>query len=237
MLPISGFQGTTLIDFPGKISSIIFFAGCNLRCPYCHNGTLLEVDESKIIPKDELLAELDKRKNFIDGVVITGGEPSLCDEVIDFIAEIKSRTNLKIKLDTNGLSPEFIKKALPFVDYVAIDIKTTPEQYQDLGCTMKGSEVEKALKETKEMLENCDKKVEYRTTMYPPVVKSYDILFKMFEFVPRNADYYLQRFMPDHSWSEVAQETDTYSPEQLERMAIELRKNMQTERIFLRVYT
>ncbi len=237
MLPIAGFQGTSLIDFPGKISSIIFLAGCDLRCPYCHNASLFEVNRSELIKPEEVIGNLEKRKRFIDGVVVTGGEPTLYPDLLSFLKEIKEKVKILIKLDSNGLNPGFLEKAFPWVDYFAIDLKTVPELYPSLGTNLSVEEVENKLLQTKKLFENSGKGVEYRTTMYPPVVRSYEALYKMYKLVPKNADYYLQRFIPDNSWCEEASNTVSYTPDQLERMALELRKDLNSEKIYLRTYS
>jgi pyruvate formate lyase activating enzyme len=237
MLPIIGFQGTSLIDFPGRIASIIFFGGCDLRCPYCHNESLFTFDKTQIIPVEKLMKTLHKRKNFIDGVVVTGGEPTLYPELTGLLQKIKSELGLEVKLDSHGLHPEVIEKLLPFISRVCIDIKTTPDLYSSLGSKVPQGEVEKRLLQTKSLLENFSGEVEYRTTMYPPVVESYDRLYKMMDFVSENAEYYIQRFMPENAWSDEAKNTKSYLPEQLERMALELRKNLGRETIYLRTYS
>jgi pyruvate formate lyase activating enzyme len=128
---IKGFSGTTLIDFPGKIASIIFIGGCNFRCPICHNPELVLPEllrELKDIDEEYIIKEIERRKGFIDGVVITGGEPLLYDETIELAKRIKEN-GLLVKLDTNGSFPERLKKIIPFVDYIAMDIKTSLERY------------------------------------------------------------------------------------------------------------
>ena len=238
MLPITGFQGTSLIDFPGKIASIIFLAGCDLRCPYCHNSSLFEVNEDRVLRQDDIFSNLEKRKRFIDGLVITGGEPTLYPELLPFIQRVKEEFGLLVKLDTNGLNPLFLQEAEAYVDYFAIDLKTIPELYPThLGSALSGSEVSERFLKTKEILEQSDSGVEFRTTMYPPIVKNYEMLYKMYKMVPKNADYYLQRFISDNSWAEEALSVTPYSAQQLERMAMELRKDLGVEKIYVRTYS
>ncbi|MGI6395503.1 MAG: anaerobic ribonucleoside-triphosphate reductase activating protein [bacterium] len=237
MLPIVGHQQTSLIDFPGKIATVFFFAGCDLRCPYCHNSTLFEIDSEKILSKEYIFSEISKRARFIDGVSFSGGEPTLYDELIDLLKEIKEKFNLEIKIDSNGLRPEFIKRVLPFITYIAIDIKTTPNLYSKLGTKLPEKEIAKKLTETKEILQNSKNiRVEYRTTMYPPVVESYDRIYKILEFIPENAEYYLQRFVPDNAYHPDAKNVKSYTVEQLERMALEIRRNIKREKVFVRTY-
>ena len=130
-MKIHGFLKTTLLDYPGKVACTIFTAGCNLRCPFCHNAFLVtQTDKNEEISKSEILEFLKKRKGILDGVCISGGEPLLNDDIFDFIREIKE-IGLCVKLDTNGTFPQKLKKAVneKIVDYVAMDIKNTIEKY------------------------------------------------------------------------------------------------------------
>ncbi|HOW52342.1 MAG TPA: anaerobic ribonucleoside-triphosphate reductase activating protein [bacterium] len=233
----AGFQGTTLIDFPGRIASILFTGGCNLRCPYCHNGALFTVSDDDLMPAEALREELDKRHDFIDGIVITGGEPSLHPELVAFAREVKDRYGLEIKLDTNGLDPAFIRAMLPYVDYVAVDLKTLPERYYLLGAQAGAGSIRERLRETKMLLTGVTARVEYRTTMYPPVVDGVETLAAMLELVPPSADLYLQRFIPRNAWSEEAQKSASFEPAELEAMALELRRLTGRDRIYLRTYS
>lgn len=128
---INGFQKLTILDYPGKVACIVFTPGCNFRCPFCHNASLVtHIDKETYIDADEVLAYLKKRQGLLDGVVITGGEPLLQNGIEEFIAEIKS-LGYSVKLDTNGSFPEklisIVEKGL--VDYVAMDIKNSKEKY------------------------------------------------------------------------------------------------------------
>ena len=151
--------------------------------------------------------------------------------------EIKERFAIDVKIDSNGLKPEFIEKILPYLSYIAIDIKTTPDLYGELGCKLPKKEVEQKLLATKELLEKqTNAKVEYRTTMYPKLVESYERLCKMSDFIPENAVYYLQRFICDNAYSAEAKASESYSMEQLERMAMEMRRITKRDKIFVRTY-
>lgn len=128
---IYGLQKLSLLDYPGKLAATIFTGGCNLRCPFCHNASLVtRSSECERISEDEVLSFLEKRKGLLDGVCITGGEPLLQDDLADFIIKVREMGFL-IKLDTNGALPEkldsLIRRSL--VDYVAMDIKNSFEKY------------------------------------------------------------------------------------------------------------
>lgn len=130
-MKIHGFMKTTLLDYPGKVSCIVFTAGCNLRCPFCHNSFLVtDISSEREISQSQIFEYINKRKGILDGVCISGGEPLLNDDIFDFIRKIKE-TGLLVKLDTNGTFPERLKKAVEekIVDYVAMDIKNTDEKY------------------------------------------------------------------------------------------------------------
>ncbi len=236
MLPITGYLPTSLVDFPGKIASIYFVAGCNLRCPFCHNSSLFEIKKESLISRETIIPEIKRRSKFIDGIVFSGGEPSLYDDLIDLMKEIRNETGLTIKLDSNGLRPEFIKKALPLISYIAIDIKTTPDKYAELGSPYPAAEVERLMKTTAELIEKSEVAAEYRTTMYPPIVESHERLYHLAEFVPAKANWFLQRFVSDHAYLPAAQASTSYSIEQLERMVTELRNETHRDKIFVRAY-
>src|SRR5512137_801856 len=128
---IKGFQGTSLLDFPGRVASLLFWGGCNLTCPFCHNPALvLEPAAWPDLDRDALLLDLAARQPFIDGVVISGGEPTLDPSLADWLAKIKA-LGLAVKLDTNGLCPAVLADLLKrqLVDYLAIDLKTAPQRY------------------------------------------------------------------------------------------------------------
>lgn len=238
MIPFTGYVPVSLVDFPEKIASIFFVSGCNLCCPFCHNSSLFQIPpQEKLLSEDFVFSAIERRVKFIDGVSFSGGEPSLYDELIDLVKEIKQRYDIAVKVDSNGLNPEFIEKILPYLSYIAIDIKTTADFYKKLGCRLESKDVAEKLEATKSLLQNQNNvKTEYRTTMYPPVVESYERLYKMVDFVPENAVYYLQNFIPDNAFTDEAKSVKSYSAEQLERMVVELRRTTKREKIFVRTY-
>ncbi len=127
---ISGLQKLTLLDYPEKVACTVFTFGCNFRCPFCHNAGLVVGEQPDEIKEDDFFAYLDKRKGVLDGVAITGGEPTLQKDLIPFIKRIKGK-GLAVKLDTNGARPEVIKDILDqgIVDYFAMDVKNGPKKY------------------------------------------------------------------------------------------------------------
>ena len=131
---ICGFNKTTLLDYPGKVASTIFLGGCNFRCPFCQNSVLVvDPGQQPDYEQDEILAFLKKRKGILDGVCISGGEPTLADDLEDFLGKIKE-LGYEIKLDTNGTRPEIVKDLARkgLIDKVAMDIKACPSNYPAL---------------------------------------------------------------------------------------------------------
>lgn len=127
---IVGLQKLTLLDYPGKVACTVFLGGCNFRCPFCHNGELLDADVEPIMESEELIEFLSKRKGILDGVCITGGEPALQPDLPLLLAQIKA-LGLHIKLDTNGYRPDVLLALVEagLVDYVAMDVKNGPSNY------------------------------------------------------------------------------------------------------------
>lgn len=133
-MKICGLQKTTLLDFPGRVACTIFTGGCNFRCPFCHNSELLGNGPEEDYTEEEILSFLRKRKGILEGVCITGGEPTLQPDLEDFIRRIRS-IGLAVKLDTNGYKPELLedlcKKGL--LDFVAMDIKASRDHYGEVA--------------------------------------------------------------------------------------------------------
>ncbi len=160
---VAGLQKQSFIDYPGKIASVIFMAGCNMRCHYCHNPQLFNKEEN-IIPFEEVLSYLNLNKKMLDGVVITGGEPTLDENLNKIITQIKEQ-GLAVKLDTNGTNPEVVKNLIEseLIDYVALDIKSTITKYKNIT----GLEVN-LIQDTANYLKS-QSKIDYmfRTTLSP----------------------------------------------------------------------
>lgn len=192
---IRGIYKTSLIDFPGKISTVLFSGGCNLRCRFCHNPDLAcNRTHLEKIDNSEALSFLKKRKDLIDGVTFTGGEPTLAKNIDTFLNEVKA-ISLAIKLDSNGLQPDVIedltKKQL--LDYVAIDIKTSPQKYNDLVRT----EIDfSRIIETINILRSSKTAFELRTTCIPEWVTMDDFI-SIKSAIGYVDQYFLQQFISD----------------------------------------
>lgn len=161
---ICGTEKLTLLDFPGKLACTVFLGGCNFRCPFCHNGGLVLSSEHSQIDTEDFFSFLKKRQGILEGVCISGGEPLLCDDLIDFAEKIHSM-GFAVKLDTNGYLFERLKTFAEsgFCDYIAADIKNTPAKYaQTVGLTaMDTSKILRSI----EYIKNSDIPHEFRTTV------------------------------------------------------------------------
>ncbi|VVB54952.1 7,8-dihydro-6-hydroxymethylpterin dimethyltransferase [uncultured archaeon] len=172
---IGGLQKVSLIDYPGKISAIVFTQGCNYRCPFCHNKELVYPEfYEEPIPEEDVLSFLEKRKGKLDAVVITGGEPTIQKDLPQFIKKIKSMGYL-IKLDTNGSNPETLAELLKKsqIDYVAMDVKAPPSKYDTL--TGVETDTKKTQKSIKTIIASGIPH-EFRTTVMRPLLKPADVL-------------------------------------------------------------
>ena len=131
-MKIAGLQKLTLLDYPEKIACIVFTGGCNFKCPFCHNASLVLGGEHEDISEEEFFAFLQKRKGMLNGVCVTGGEPTLQKDLLPFLKKIKDM-GYSVKLDTNGYKPDVLKAAVEtgLVDYVAMDIKNSPAKYPE----------------------------------------------------------------------------------------------------------
>lgn len=132
-MKLHGLQKLTLLDFPEHVACTVFTAGCNLRCPFCHNALLvMDIQPGDAIPEDEFFSFLEKRRGLLDGVAVTGGEPLLQPDLCAFLRRIKS-LGFAVKLDTNGCYPDRLAALLDerLVDYAAMDVKNTPEKYPE----------------------------------------------------------------------------------------------------------
>ena len=127
---ICGLQKMTLLDYPGKIACTVFLGGCNFRCPFCHNSELFMGKPEKLMEDEEFFAFLKSRKGLLDGVCVSGGEPTLYKHLPEFLAKIKELGFL-VKLDTNGSNPQMVRElaAKNLVDYIAMDVKNSPAMY------------------------------------------------------------------------------------------------------------
>ena len=191
---ISGFQKLTLLDYPGTVACTVFTAGCNFRCPFCHNAGLVlpERMDGFEIPQDEVLAFLSKRRGVLEGVAITGDEPLLNADMPEFIGKIKA-LGYKVKLDTNGSNPHLLKEILDakLVDRVAMDIKNSPELYPET-VGIEGFDIINVEK-SKNLLLSGNVEYEFRTTVVKGL-HTKESLIGAARWIEGAKEYYLQQF-------------------------------------------
>ena len=187
-MKIAGLMKLTLLDYPGKVACTVFLAGCNFRCPFCHNASLVRGGEQEI-SREELFAFLKKRLGILDGVCITGGEPLMSDGAAELARKIKS-FGYSVKLDTNGSYPERLAEIIASgaVDYIAMDIKNAPDKY-DIAC---GVNVDKSkIKQSVEIIKNSGIPHEFRTTVVKGIHTAKDIS-ECALFVGEGESYFIQ---------------------------------------------
>ena len=192
---IGGIQKLTLLDYPGRVAATIFTVGCNFSCPFCHNAPLVNrVVKNSFIDKGEILQFLKKRVGILDGVVITGGEPTLMSDLPEFIWEIKA-IGYSVKLDTNGTDPEMVEYLInnKMIDYVAMDIKNCLEKYCDTAGADRSFNLD-AIKRSAEILMQNKVDFEFRTTVVLPyhTEEDFDRIGKWLEGDER---FFLQAFV------------------------------------------
>jgi len=168
-MKFSGLQKISLIDYPGKVASVLFTPGCNLRCPFCHNWRIVVDPKPPFLQEATAIDLLESRKKYVDAVAVTGGEPTMHKELPRFLAKLKSK-GFFVKLDTNGFYPNVLEECLGSVDYVAMDVKTCAEKYGVLG----GKEISGLLRSV-ELLKTGKVAYEFRTTVVPELVTLEDV--------------------------------------------------------------
>ena len=211
---IGGLQKCSLIDYPGKVSAIIFTIGCNFRCPYCHNPELVD-ETAEELSEESIIAFLEKRRGLLDGVTITGGEPTLHSDLIPFIKKIKGLGFL-VKLDTNGTRPDVVEQVQreKLVDYIAMDIKSPLAKYADtVARPVDIANIEKSIS----LLIGGITDYEFRTTVVKTFLSRED-LERMGEEIRGAKRYYLQKFVPTKTLNPAFIKKTTYSDAEFEEM-------------------
>ncbi len=213
---LAGLRNTSLIDYPEKIAAVVFTRGCNFHCSYCHNSQLIPVkpltgDED--FPEELFFNFLDQRKALLDGVVITGGEPTVQADLLAFIKKIRAK-GLKIKLDTNGSNFKIIEKLISnkLLDYVAMDIKLPWDKYDQLAPDGVISEIKESVK----LLIEKEIEYEFRTTLVPGIHQKEDIqqIARQIEGADK---FYLQNFRPVNNLDKSLTDVVPFSPTELEK--------------------
>lgn len=194
-MKICGFIGTTLIDYPGRVASALFVAGCNFRCPFCHNPSLVvQTSDCRAIAEEKIFAELERRAGFLDGVAVSGGEPLIQPGILELLEKLRS-TGLAVKVDTNGSRPDVLRDALDqgLVDFISMDLKATKQNYaRAAGVAVDADLIDQSIDFI--IHDGCEH--EFRTTMVPGIVVP-DDLPAMMARIDGAARFVLQQFRPD----------------------------------------
>ena len=191
---ISGLEKCSFVDYPGKLAAVVFLKGCNMNCTYCHNQELLfNKPDLPEIEEEGILNFLAKRKNLLDAVVVTGGEPTLNQELPRFIRKVRNLGYL-VKLDTNGTNPGMVDQLLRdgLLDFAAMDVKTELSQYNKLCRALVDTG---AIVKTIKILMESDIDYEFRTTVYPGLTE--DNLFRLAELLGGAKKWVLQHYSPE----------------------------------------
>lgn len=228
--PIKGFLETSFVDWPGKIASVIFLPHCNFRCPYCHNHELvLAPDQIPTIPLPHILKHIKKYKDWIDGVCITGGEPTLLPDLIELIEYIRNEGVL-VKLDTNGSRPEVLKRLIQkrVVDYIAMDVKAPLNDESYAACC--GVSVDLGtIKESIRLLRENQTAYEFRVTLVPTLLTR-ESLTSLAHDLTGSEKLTLQNFNPAHPLDPALKQVKPYEDHALKEMQEEVNHILQGKR-------
>jgi pyruvate formate lyase activating enzyme len=217
MFRVSGLERSSLLDYPGKISAIIFTYGCNLRCPYCHNPELVieGFDKKGSFSEDDILSFLESRKGKLDALVITGGEPLVQSNLLSFIKKVKEMGFL-IKLDTNGTFPDRLKDFIEtgLIDYIAMDVKYPKAGYvKNAMIPGMAEKIEKSIK----IIMDSGLDYEFRTTYVKPL-HSLESAEGMGKMIKGAKNYYIQNFRPGKTIDPTLTKENSFTTKQLEQI-------------------
>ena len=220
--PIKGFLETSFVDWPGKVASVIFLSHCNFRCPYCHNYDLvLHPDQLPTIPFEQVIQQIKKYKGWVDGVCITGGEPTLFPALVQLIEQLRNE-HMLIKLDTNGSHPEVLRKLIDdhLVEHVAMDVKAPLNQETYSRCCGVSVDLEK-IKGSIDLLRKTFISYEFRVTAVPTLLKKEDLLMLANE-LKGSEKLTLQNFNPEHPLDPGLKNIKPYTDQEIEEMQKEM---------------
>jgi len=221
---IDGFDKLTLLNYPDKVACTIFTKGCNFKCPFCHNSSLISLDKENDKYK-EVISYLNKRKGILDGVCITGGEPLIHKSTKELIKEIKSMGFL-VKLDTNGSNPVMLKELIDenLIDYVAMDIKNTFDKYEmTIGCKTNIDNIKNSI----DIIESSNIDYEFRTTIVKEL-HTFDDIKGIVNMIDKKSKYYIQNFR--NSDGVLNKNLNGFTKEELEN----LQKEINNENVYFR---
>jgi pyruvate formate lyase activating enzyme len=225
---IAGLIPVSMVDWEGKLAAVVFTRGCNLRCPYCHNPELVTGPAGPSISWSQVTEQLKEKTGWVDGVVLTGGEPTLSPDLFDIIEDL-SQLGLPVKLDTNGTRPEVVERLIAggLIRAAAVDIKAGFDNYDAVTGGIKG--YADKIKQSAELLLAAGLDPEFRTTVVPGFVDHPDVLEVARFLAERGAGrYYLQQFNPKSVLDDGLNHVKPYPPAYLHNLAEACSKHLQT---------
>lgn len=203
-MKIGGLQPVSASDFPGRMAAIVFTQGCNFRCPFCHNSSLLPMDSDCLIEEEQVFDFLHQRRNLLEGVVISGGEPCLQDDLARFCRRVKN-LGFKVKLDTNGSRPEILAKLLAdgLVDFIAMDIKAPMDRF----CALTGTASSDGARTQRSISLIAESGIDhlFRTTDVTPLLSPEDHR-GIKELVPPGSTHVVQPFVAKNAMADFLRE-------------------------------
>jgi len=211
-MQFAGLQKTSLIDFPDRIATVLFTPRCNLRCPFCYNWRLVLEPKEPFLQEKDVFHILESRRRFVEAVAITGGEPTLQPDLPQFLSNLKQR-GFATKVDTNGFFPDVLERCLPYLNYIAVDVKTCPERYVLLGAKNTSNFLR-----TIELVKQEHVDYEFRCTAVPEFVEESDIP-KIGELVKGSKRFVFQQFIPGDTLEKTFNTVKPYTSMTITRFA------------------
>ncbi len=219
-IAIKGFVEMSMLDWAGKIASTLYLPYCNLRCPYCHNsGLVLNPEQYSSIPVEIVMDYFIRRKDWIDGVCLSGGEPCMYEDLPDFIRRLRN-AGIKVKLDTNGSFPDMLQRLMDekLIDYIAMDIKSLLDNNLYAQATgVKDEGIIERIRKSIEIVMNSGVDYEFRTTVVP-TLHTKETLAAMAESIKGAKKYVLQSFVPNNTLDPEYLKITPYTDEQIQEM-------------------
>ncbi|MEK7275353.1 MAG: anaerobic ribonucleoside-triphosphate reductase activating protein [Candidatus Desantisbacteria bacterium] len=220
MIVIKGFIEMSMLDWEGKMVSTLYLPYCNLRCPYCHNsGLVLNPEQYHSIPIEIVIDYLIRRRDWIDGVCITGGEPCMYEELPDFIRRLRD-TGIRVKLDTNGSFPDMLQSLIDesLIDYIAMDIKSAlDDKSYAQAAGIKDENIVERVRKSIEIIMNSGVDYEFRTTIVP-TLHTKETLTAIAESIKGAKQYVLQAFVPNNTLDPEYLKITPYTDEQMQEI-------------------
>ncbi len=216
-MKFSGLQKTSLADFPDRVASVLFTPGCNLRCPFCHNWRIVVDPKPPFLNEEAAMRILEERRRFVDSIVVSGGEPTIHKDLPRFLRKLKER-GFVVKLDTNGFASQMLEECLQFVDFVALDVKTSLGKYRRLGAADTAE-----FANTIEMLKTGKVDYEFRTTVVPGFVDADDVPL-IAELVQGAKVFAFQQFVSGNTLDKSLGALKPYSPQRIKKYAEHMQK-------------